>query len=115
MDIDPVNPGYKHILLYPHPGGQLTRASAELKSMYGPVKSAWNLDQAQFTYEVTIPANTTATVTLPHADPATVTINQLPLSANKEYKAEQKGDLTVVQLGSGNYRFTYASEQFVSK
>ena len=115
VDIDPENPGYKHILLYPHPGGQLTRASAELNSMYGPVKSAWNLDQAQFTYEVTIPANTTATVMLPHADPATVTINQLPLSANKEYKAEQKGDQTIVQLGSGNYKFTYASEQFVAK
>ncbi|MEI8347885.1 MAG: hypothetical protein WCG27_10490, partial [Pseudomonadota bacterium] len=69
----------------------------------------------QFTYEVTVPANTTATVTLPHADMLNVTINLLPLSASKDCKAEQKGDQTIVQLGSGNYKFTYASEQFVAK
>ncbi len=115
VDIDPMNPGYKHILFYPHPGGQLSRASAELKSIYGPVKSAWILDQAQFTYEVTVPANTTATVTLPHADPANVSLNLLPLTTSKECKAEKKGDQTVVQLGSGNYKFTYSSDQFVPK
>ena len=115
VDIDPMNPGYKHILFHPHPGGQLSRASAELKSIYGPVKSVWSLDQAQFTYEVTIPANTTATVTLPHADQANVTLNLLPLAGNKECKAEQKGDQTIVQLGSGNYKFNYTSEYFVPK
>jgi len=110
-----MNPGYKHILFYPHPGGQLSKASAELRSIYGPVKSAWSLDQAQFTYEVTVPANTTATVTLPHADPANVALNLLPLTASKECKTEKKGDQTIVQVGSGNYKFTYSSDQFVSK
>jgi alpha-L-rhamnosidase len=83
--------------------------------MYGLIKSSWNLSQEQFTYEVTIPANTTASVTLPHADLTKVLMNQLPLSGNKGSKAEQKGDETIVELGSGNYQFAYSSDQFVPK
>jgi len=115
IDIDPLNPGYKHLLLAPNPGGELTKASAEMKSMYGLIKSSWKLEQAQFTYEVTVPANTTATVTLPHADLAKVICNLLPLSGCKICKSEQNGDATIVQLGSGNYQFTYASDQFLPK
>lgn len=115
IDIDPNHPGYKHILLYPHPGGNLTKASAELNSMYGPIKSAWNINQTQFTYDVTVPANTTATVTLPHAELASVMVNQLPLVANKLCKSEQGGENTVVQLGSGKYQFSYSSDKFLPK
>ncbi len=115
LDLDPQNPGYKHMFLSPHPGGELTKASAELKSMYGLIKSSWKLDQSQFTYEVTIPANTTASVILPHADLTKVMLNQLPLSGSKICKAQQNGDETLVQLGSGNYQFTYSSDQFVPK
>ncbi len=115
LDLDSQHPGYKHILFYPHPGGGLTTASVELKSMYGPVKSSWSLNQAQFTYEVTVPANSTATVTLPYADLAKVMLNQLPVSGSKVCKAEQNGDVTIVQIGSGNYQFTYASNLFIPK
>ena len=115
IDIDPLHPGYKHLFLAPHPGGELTNASAELKSMYGLIKSAWKLDQEQFTYEVTVPVNTTATVTLPHSEIGKVTINQQPLTGNKSLQAEQKGDETLVQLGSGSYQFAYSSDQFLPK
>ena len=115
LDIDPQHPGYKHILFNPHPGGSLTKASAELKSMYGPIQSAWNIKDSQFTYDVTIPANTTATITLPHADLTKVTINQLPLSGSKVCKAEQKGEETVVEIGSGSYKFAYSSDLFTQK
>ncbi len=115
LDIDPMNPGYKHILFYPHPGGGLTKASAELKSMYGPIKSSWNINQSQFTYEVAIPANATATVTLPNAVLTGVQLNQSPLSANKAIKAAQNGNETIVELGSGKYSFTYSSDKFASK
>ena len=115
LDLDPQHPGYKHLLLFPHPGGDLTRASAELKSLYGPIKSSWKLDQSQFSYEVTIPANTTATITLPNAELSKVLLNQLPLVGNKSAKAEQRGNETLVDIGSGNYLFTYGSDQFLQK
>ncbi len=115
LDLDPQNPGYKHLLLYPHPGGALTKATAEFNSMYGIIKSSWKLEDSKFTYDVTVPSNTTATVTLPNADKAKVTINQISLTGCKECNAEQKGDNTVVQLGSGNYQFSYASDLFLPK
>ena len=114
LDLDPQHPGYKHILLFPHPGGDLTKASAELKSMYGLIKSSWNLKQSQFTYDITVPANTTASVTLPFAISANVVLNQLPLSTSKVVKSEQIGENTIVQLGSGNYQFTYSSDKFAA-
>ncbi len=65
--IDEKNPGYKHFFLEPHPGGGLTNATAEFNSMYGKIKSAWKIDDGKFVYNVEIPANTTATVILPHS------------------------------------------------
>jgi alpha-L-rhamnosidase len=115
IDLDPRHPGYKHILLAPHPGGDLTNASAELRSLYGMIKSSWKLDKTQIIYDVTIPANTTATVTLPHAELAKVTLNQLPVSDSKICKAEQVEDATTVELGSGDYQFTYDSDLFQPK
>ncbi len=115
LEIDPMNPGYKHILFAPHPGGGLSKAAVEFKSLYGPVKSSWNLNQSQFSYEVTVPANTTASVTLPHAELTNVKVNMLPLNDSKVWNAAQNGDDTVVQLGSGNYTFTYSSDKFLPK
>ncbi len=115
IDLDPQNPGYKHFFLSPHPGDGLTNASAELKSIYGVIRSSWKLDQSHFSFDVTIPANTTASVTLPHAELAKAMLNQLPLAGSKLGKAEQNGPDTIVQLGSGNYQFSYDTDQFSVK
>ena len=107
MDIDSENPGYKHILLAPHPGGGLTHANAEFTSLFGKVKSAWKLDGNDFVYEVTVPANTTATVTLPSAKAEQVKINskKIPESIYETLKQNEKG--ISVSVGSGNYTFRY--------
>ncbi len=115
IDLDPNHPGYKHFLLAPHPGGDLTKASAEFNSLYGMIKSSWKLDKTQMFYHVTIPANTTATVTLPHAELTKVMVNQLSVSGSKIGKAEQVKDATIIELGSGNYQFTYDSDLFQPK
>ena len=46
----------------------------EFNSVYGKVKSAWKIDGNDFVYEVTVPANTTATVTLPSAKADQLTV-----------------------------------------
>jgi alpha-L-rhamnosidase len=106
MDIDPENPGYKHILLAPHPGGGLTNAGVEFNSIYGKVKSAWKMDGTDFVYEVTVPANTTATVTLPAAKTEQVSINGQPAKAD----LKQAGNVVTLNIGSGNYQFRYPAE-----
>lgn len=57
-------PGYKHFFLKPMPGGTLTHAEATYESVYGLIKSAWEIKGDGITYRFTIPANTTATVVL---------------------------------------------------
>ena len=41
IDTDPAQPGYKHILLHPHPGPGLTQARAAYDSIHGPIVSDW--------------------------------------------------------------------------
>lgn len=100
---DVENPGFKHILFHPHPGGGLTNANAEFKSMYGLVKSAWEIKDGQFVYQVIIPTNTTATVTLPNANGKSVSCNSKPIDG----KITQSGDNLTIELGSGTYQFVY--------
>ncbi len=115
IDIDPEQPGYKHILLQPHPGGGLTNAAAELKTLYGTVKSSWKTDGGKMSYEVSVPANTTATVTLPLASTDQLSLNEVLISSVKGVSFKQGNDYTTVQLGSGNYRFTYNADFSTNK
>lgn len=107
MDIDPENPGYKHILMAPHPGGGLTNADAEFNSLYGKVKSAWKLDGKDFVYEVTVPVNSTATVTLPSATVDGLKMNGQALPESIKSGIKVSGGKVSLNIGSGNYSFRY--------
>jgi len=58
---------YRKIVIEPHVTGGITWAKATLDSVRGQIESAWKLEGDVFTLDVTIPANTTATVVLPGA------------------------------------------------
>ncbi len=105
INIDPEHPGYKHILLSPHPGGGLTNASAEFESLYGKIKSSWKLDGNDFVYEVIIPANTSATIILPQAKLEEVTINSESLIEKYKDSIKEQSNGIVLNLGSGDYEF----------
>ncbi len=107
INIDEENPGYKHFFLAPHPGGGLTNASAEYKSIYGEIKSAWKVDGENMVYEVKVPANTTATVMLPSAQLDKIRVNSSSLKENKPMGAKQSGAAVSLKLGSGEYKFSY--------
>jgi alpha-L-rhamnosidase len=107
INIDPEHPGYKHILLAPHPGGGLTNANVQFESLFGKIKSSWKLDGKDFVYEVTIPANTTATVTLPQAKEEKMTLNEKPIQAVMGKNILQLANSVKVELGSGKFTFRY--------
>ncbi len=65
FDIDPENPGYKHAVLRPQPGGGLTHASASLDTAYGELSSAWRFDDGAWHWVVVVPPNATATAYVP--------------------------------------------------
>ena len=110
MDVDPNSPGYKHILFAPHPGGGLTHAAAEFNSLYGKVKSAWKLDGNDFVYDVTVPANTTATVTLPGANQQHLTVNSQALPVTMKESMKQTGNDLSLNIMSGSYQFRYPAD-----
>ncbi len=61
---DVEKPAYKHILLQPKVGGDMSNASGYFESPYGVIASSWEKTANGFIYTVTVPANTTASLTL---------------------------------------------------
>jgi alpha-L-rhamnosidase len=101
IGIDEQNPGYKHIIINPRPGGGLTSALATHRSMYGEISSGWELEGEKLTMEVEIPCNTSSSIHIP-GDPSLVKINGSGLlDSGMDYK--NIDGKTVVSAGSGNY------------
>ncbi len=82
IDLAPNAPGFAHIHIQPRPDRRLSFVRASFDSVRGRIESHWTLENDQFTLRVTVPANTTATVTLPNAE--------------------------THEIGSGDYEFTAA-------
>ncbi len=72
---DPANPGYKHFFVHPIIGTQLDWACAELETSYGKASSGWKKVGGNVMMDVTVPPNTTATITFPDGrEPVTVSV-----------------------------------------
>jgi len=110
LKMDENLPGYKHILFAPHPGGGLKNASAEISTLYGKVSSSWKLENDNFVYEVIIPANTTATVSLPYAKADQVKQDGLQV---KGAYVQNPNELQI-NLGSGKYSFSYPAQALMA-
>jgi alpha-L-rhamnosidase len=63
IDTDASGPGYRHLTIQPHFDPALPKLHVEYDSAYGMVVSDWQ--QQNHTFTITIPANTTASVSLP--------------------------------------------------
>ena len=80
-----LEPGYKKFALRPQFIKGITHAELTYESVYGKIAIAWRCEGGKITVDATVPANTTAELTLP----------------------EQTETLT---LGSGSYHYEYATE-----
>jgi alpha-L-rhamnosidase len=82
IEIDPTQPGYKHSILRPLPGGGLDHASATLKTPYGELSSDWRIENGSFVWKVRVPPNTSATAHLWRNDaPSRASLTKKPMSA----------------------------------
>jgi len=63
--ITPAAPGYASIAIAPQVPAGLGHVAASIDTVRGPVASEWTRAGCRFDLTVTVPANTTATVTLP--------------------------------------------------
>ena len=108
IEIDENEPGFKHILIQPYPGGDLTYASAGIRSVYGKVESSWKIAEEKFNLIVNIPHNTHATAILPHAKLEEVRESGKTLKNVRGIRhSYQNGDAVVLELSSGRYQFVY--------
>ena len=103
---DSAQPGFRRIVIVPHPGGGLTWARARACSIRGPITSAWKVEGGKFTLDVTIPVNTTATVLMPAGDGKSLTESGKPIEqAEGVTRSGKVGDIAVLEIGSGTYHF----------
>lgn len=63
--MDETQPAYKHFYLEPVVGGGLTYAKGSYESIYGTIVSEWRIEGEEMVFYFEIPANTSATLTLP--------------------------------------------------
>lgn len=70
IDTDATGAGFRHLTIAPHFDAALPQLHVEYDTAYGPVVSDWQ--QSTHTFTVTIPANTTASVTLPSGKQDTI-------------------------------------------
>jgi alpha-L-rhamnosidase len=106
INLDPNSPGFKHIIIRPRPLGELRWVRAEHNSMYGLIKSSWRKSRNKFTLDVTIPANTAATVYVPAKDAESVTESgrEIDRAEAVQFLRTEDGN-AVFSIGSGRYRF----------
>ncbi len=112
--IDTEGAGFRDIVIRPRPptpSGNpdqkpIDWVRAEYHSINGRIASAWRLENGALTLDVTIPANTTATVFLPGVGSGKVSESGGPLgkAAGVESFAAE-GDALKVRIGSGSYQF----------
>lgn len=106
LEIDAAEPGYKHVLIQPQPGGGLTQVSATLDSPYGLVASAWELTDEEFHLHIKVPANSRASVRLPAQTLDMVTEGGKPLDVVEGILSSRiTDDGALIEVGSGHYDF----------
>jgi alpha-L-rhamnosidase len=103
---DEQKPGFKHFVIRPEVGGNITWARGEYKSIRGPIRSSWKVNGKRFTLRVSVPPNTSATVYLP-AGSVTPTLSAKNAGKGGPLEVSNKGGPPeVFEIGSGDYEFT---------
>ena len=104
--IDTEGPGYQRLIIRPRPGGGITYVKAAYDLIHGRVATCWRQQAGQFQLDLTIPANTTATVYVPAQDASTVSEGGIPAKESRGVKfLRMDHGAAVYQIDSGSYRF----------
>ena len=108
IDLGSGDQGFHHFSLHPQFSRELGKGGATYESSYGTIASAWSYGNGQVEWTATIPANTSATVTLPAAHREEVLLNGRAIrdGVGGVSAIESAGGEQTFQATSGTYRFT---------
>ena len=113
--IDTDTAGFRHLVIHPmppKPGSNpdhkpIDWVRAHYDSIRGRIATAWKLTAKQFELDVTIPANTTATVYLPTKDSHAIMEGGRALKDSKLARLKKvDGGRAILAAPSGTYHFT---------
>lgn len=99
---DENNPAYKHILIEPEINSDFKNVKGGFRSVYGDIESEWNVTASGAEISFSIPANTTATFSLPVNKMGDLKIVEGQKGVSKKSYA---GGKAVYELKSGSYKF----------
>jgi len=102
---DARSPGFKHFFISPNVVGDLTFARGAYKSIRGEIVSDWHINDGLFHLRVKVPANSTATVSLPVGGELREGRRPASKAPGVEIIGERSGRL-LLRIGSGSYRFS---------
>ena len=107
IQFDPESPGFQRIVIRPALVGDLRWVEAHYETPYGRIASRWRREGGQLTMEVTIPANTSATVFVPAKEASGVTESGRRAGKSEGVKfLRMESGAAVYAVGSGQYYFT---------
>ena len=91
-----------HFILQPTVGGDFTEAKGSYDSVYGTIKSGWTAaDGVMTSYDVTVPANTSATLYLPVSGDVTA-CDGVTIMGAAQYNSIETQQMELV---AGTYHF----------
>lgn len=103
---DESQPGFKHILLEPKAGGGLLFAEGSYSGAYGEISVKWEQTQSGYHYYFTVPANTTATLTLPAVPSGGYLESGVEIEQVQGVTLlQENGEIVKYELLSGKYEF----------
>ncbi len=107
INVDFSAPAPRQLILRPQIVGRLASVHTRYVSAWGPIESNWTRGAAQTEYEITIPANATATILLSTASPQALTIEGGPpdKAAGVINSKAREREIELI-LGSGHYRIS---------
>jgi alpha-L-rhamnosidase len=104
---DEAHPGFKQIIMNPSLVEGLNYVKASYQSVHGLIKSEWQKEATQLTWNISVPGNTNAIVYIPAADAKEVMENGTIASSVDGVKfIKMEDDKAVFSVGSGNYSFS---------
>lgn len=106
IQFDPKNSGFKNIIIAPSPVSDLTWAQATYESLQGPIRVRWEQGKNGFALDVSIPANSTATVHLPVIAESSILENGKPAEESVGVQSiRREKTKAIIEIESGDYQF----------
>ena len=102
--IAPAEAGFKVIKMRPFPIRGLDYVNASYESVYGTIRSSWRKEEGFFTWNITIPCNTTARVYVPCGDSGLTDRQKHEIEDLGSRFVAKEGNYALFDFSSGNYQ-----------